>query len=463
MSSFENGSTVDVDLSRQQYESAPRVVTLSTLKAFEKIALFLVMLLIFTSLVAALPQMINLFQGRRISGALTETGGFGLRLLREGTWFLIVLFIVFSMVYRPRLAALERKSILLFYLILLWSFIIFVISLAYRELPFTLIFAGLRIFQYTPLVLLGYWLTKQHSHSVVIYLAKWLRYYVLVQAAVSLFQFITDAGQSWSQTVFGARVFGTFVYYNQFGTAMGVAGLCFLLASISHKQLFGSPRFLGWLYLTILLSLLSGSRTSLIISCLNLFYLFMQRFRPGSDRTIIALMLPLLLPVLLFSISNRQLTGRDIDLAEEGRLSIWQDILRQVNSVPDVVFGLGLGLGSNTSVTVFGEDAFAGQIGNTHNVYLLIWSAFGVVGLILYLVLLIMTLSRGSRHHAPIFVLFLFVLGIPYSFWEFFPSNALLMFLWGCLAGIGWLEQLPGRATVTTDGTPVTNTVPTSP
>lgn len=414
---------------------------LSKLSSFETFSLFLVVALLMSSIVATLPQTIMLMRGSRLTGQLETTGGFGFRFLREGIWFVIILFMMIVSVNKPAFGVIPRKPAIYVYLCTLWSLIVFVISFGYHQLPLLLTLTGLRTFQYVPLILLGYWLAIRRSHEILIYLALWLRYYVAVQTLVCIYQYLTNSGPSWMYTFLGPRVFGTFPYYNQFGAAMAVSGLCFLLASISHKQLFGQPRFLPWLYLTLLLCLMSGSRTGLIISCINVFYLTIQKFRKASDRVVVIYLIPLLLPILLFSVSNPEVTGRDVDLANEGRLDVWVEVFKQFNSIPDYVFGLGLGLGSNTSVTLFGEGSFEGQVGNTHNDFVQKLATFGLVGLILYLSFIVITLFKASKHHAPVFIFFVVMMGTSYSFWEFFPTNVLILFLWGCLAGIGRAER----------------------
>ena len=39
-------------------------------------------------------------------------------------------------------------------------------------------------------------------------------------------------------------------------------------------------------------------------------------------------------------------------------------------------------------------------------------------------------------------VMFIFVAGLTFNMWEYFPQNALLMFLWGTVLGTGYQSGL---------------------
>jgi hypothetical protein len=83
---------------------------------------------------------------------------------------------------------------------------------------------------------------------------------------------------------------------------------------------------------------------------------------------------------------------------------------------------------------MFGADHFPGQF-ISDSLYLFLLNGYGLVGVMAYLSLLWMS-SQLSGHRSKVVVTtFIFVAGIPFNLWEYFPQNAILMFLWGLVAG----------------------------
>jgi hypothetical protein len=105
-----------------------------------------------------------------------------------------------------------------------------------------------------------------------------------------------------------------------------------------------------------------------------------------------------------------------------------------INEPSDLLFGWGLGLGSNTITVMFGSDHFPGQF-ISDSLYLFLLNGYGMIGLIAYLALLWMSSHVSVHRHKAIVTTFIFMAGIPFNLWEYFPQNAILMFLWGLVAG----------------------------
>ena len=141
------------------------------------------------------------------------------------------------------------------------------------------------------------------------------------------------------------------------------------------------------------------------------------------------------------------------------RRQIFGESLACFETPADLLVGCGLGLHSTSVTVMFGPDRFAGQVGNVHSAFLEILGGFGVVGLLLYLYSLVASARAGPSPETGIFLLTVALLGVPYSVWGMFPGNALLLFLWGSLLGVGAAAGLgaergaPGKGRLADAGT----------
>ena len=133
------------------------------------------------------------------------------------------------------------------------------------------------------------------------------------------------------------------------------------------------------------------------------------------------------------------LSGRDdANPTEDGRIDIWQRAFsEQINGPADLLFGWGLGLSSNTINILFGAEHFQGQF-DSDSLYLFVLSGYGLVGLLAYLFLLWTTTRISVHPNKGLVVMFIFVVGLTYNMWEYFPQNAILMLLWGTVLGTGY-------------------------
>ena len=319
--------------------------------------------------------------------------------------------------------------------------------------------AGLRVFEYLPLALIGFMLAREGAgDDVLTHFTRLLRFYVAVQAVLAVAQAL------WAPPLFGVsmlgggRPFGTFVSPNLFGAAMATCTLFFALAD--HRRPRATPNLLPplgeggpegrtraagispetegmgwWMGLSLFLALLSGSRTALLSALLVVFFTACGKVR-ARDRWALWLPAPLLAVAALLIASSPLVSGRDdADLTKEGRLVLWQRLLSTyINDAPDLLFGWGLGLGSNTINVLFGEDHFPGQF-DSDSLYLFLLNGYGLLGLLAYLGFLWLSLRLSHHPRRHLALTFIFVAGLPFNLWEYFPQNAMLMFLWGMLLG----------------------------
>jgi hypothetical protein len=130
------------------------------------------------------------------------------------------------------------------------------------------------------------------------------------------------------------------------------------------------------------------------------------------------------------------LSGRDdADPTQDGRIDRWDQVLGDnINSAVDLLFGWGLGLSSNTINILYGADYFPGQF-DSDSLYLYLWNGYGLIGLLAYLGFLWLSAASSAHSHRGMIMTFIFVAGLPFNLWEYFPQNAMLMFLWGVVLG----------------------------
>lgn len=389
---------------------------------FERDLPVLLFLLVSASMLASLPQVESAWSGvKEVYGEQD----FGLRILRE----LMLLVLVIYAFFDPRLRRSAMTGSVVTFLCIVATYVLFEVGYAlYLDLPLVVPMAGLRVFEYAPLALIGYMTSRLGAGELVLNkFASYLRYYIAIQGALAISQAL------WAPAVFGVsilsggRPFGTFVSPNLFGAAMATCTLVFSMARV--------PGMRKWMYFSVLLAVMSGSRTSMLSAFLVLFFRGCTAVR-ARDRWALALPAPVLAIGLLLLASTPLLSGRqDADLAEEGRIGQWQKMLNaNINEPADLLFGWGLGLGSNTITVMFGDDHFPGQF-ISDSLYLFLLNGYGLVGVIAYLSLLWMSLHLSGHQGKLVVTTFIFVAGIPFNLWEYFPQNAILMYLWGLVAG----------------------------
>lgn len=155
---------------------------------------------------------------------------------------------------------------------------------------------------------------------------------------------------------------------------------------------------------------------------------------------------PLLAVGALILASSPLLSGRDdADPTQDGRLDLWQRIFSNyIDGPADVLFGWGLGLSSNTINVLYGAEYFPGQF-DSDSLYLFLLNGYGVIGLLAYVGFLWMTTRMSIHPNKGLVIMFIFVAGLTFNMWEYFPQNAMLMFLWGMVLGTA-PGPIPSRA-----------------
>jgi hypothetical protein len=382
----------------------------------------LLFVLVSLSAVVALPQVESAWNGvREVYGEQD----FGFRLLREATLALIALYALLDRGFRNTVCTAEVGL----FLTLLAGYSAMEIGYALSlDLPWVVPMAGLRVFEYLPVGLIGLSLGRAgEGGQVLARFTSLLRLYVAMEGLLALAQ-AAAAPPLFGVSLFGGgRPFGTFVSPNLFGAAMASCTLFFALDERRNIR--------RWSYASAFLALLSGSRTALLSALLALFFRLYGAVRP-RDRWALAMPAPLLAIALLLAASSPLLSGReDADISQEGRLVLWERMLSEnIHDPMDLLFGWGLGLGSNTINVVFGSDHFPGQF-DSDSLYLFLLNGFGLIGVAAYLVFAWHSWRVSGFPRKGLVMTFILVAGLPFNLWEYFPQNAMLMFLWGLVLG----------------------------
>ena len=405
---------------------------------FEKDLPVLLFALVSASVLASLPQVESAWTGvKEVYGEQD----FGMRILREVMLVVLVAYAFFE----PRLRSGALTSSVLAFVGVVTTYALFEVGYAlYLDLPWVVPMAGLRVFEYLPLALIGFVTSRLGAGDYVIYrFAHYLRYYIIVQAVLAIAQAL------WAPPLFGVsflgggRPFGTFVSPNLFGATMATCALVFALVPSMRK----------WLAASVFLALLSGSRTAFISSLLVVYFQIYAVLRP-RDRWALVMPAPILAVVALVLASSPLLSGRDdADPTQDGRIDLWQRVFsEQIQGPADLLFGWGLGLSSNTINVLYGAEHFKGQF-DSDSLYLYLMNGYGLIGLLAYIFFLWTTTRMSVHRDKGLVVMFIFVAGLTFNMWEYFPQNAILMYLWGMILGTGYQpSSFPWQARPTASG-----------
>lgn len=409
-----------------------------SLDAFSRRLLVLVFSLTCVSLVVYLPEMLELFsEGPVIRTPHAGTYKYRLfRLPRE----LLALGIVFYLGYGLLLGTARRYLTLgvvrTLAVIALWSLACVSYAVIVKDLPLVVPLLGLRALQYTPLLLAGYVLAQKHSRALLLKFADLLRWYTAPIIGLGIGQTLFGHDDT---TVFGTRSFGPFMNMNAFGSTLVLCALWFLLAGISHRKIHGTHRYGPWIGACAVAAFTTGSRTAMtlmvIVGGLAICYRLSRRVRLVGLVTLL-----LLLSGLFHLFTSSKLTGRVVSRSNSVRLAIVRQVVESFDTPADLLFGTGLGLYAKSVTVVFGQDSFPDQVGNPHSTYLDVAGSFGLSGLAALLLCLAFLVVRAPTPEGALFVLVVGLLALPMNLCGLYPVDALSLFLWGALLGIGRRE-----------------------
>lgn len=375
----------------------------------------LIALLIMTSLFSSYHEAMAFYSG--VYEGVTVEGSFISRIFREITLIGIIL-VYFNIFWKQPL----KKVVVLFCLGLLSFIFLEVLLYIFNGNNILVTLLGLRIFEYIPILYLSYIYFRDfqlvHQKDIVYY----LKPLIYLEIGLGIFECIYATPGAMGQTFFGARSFGTFSSANVYGVFLStVALMIYLIDYQSNKRLF---------YLIIITTFLTGSRTALIGNMIILLYHLYSLIKNKNMKYIFLALLPLILLVSTLVFSSQALSGREIG-NNSPRLALWSSIISEnMHGIKDFILGWGLGYGSNTVTNIFGPGFIHGQF-FSDSLYIYILSSFGITGIVIFLLFLYITFMKTKNTHTSIFVFFVLFMGLPFIFLELFPSNVMIMYLWG--------------------------------
>jgi exopolysaccharide production protein ExoQ len=195
---------------------------------------------------------------------------------------------------------------------------------------------------------------------------------------------------------------GIYDYKNTLGSMMVLGGAAFFVMPIDHSH----DRYLKWggLALSVLLMLLSTSKTSLILYFLLLALLFFYRnFRWRGKRTVIVVDLAILFVsctlTLIFSNWVALIAGLGKDPTLTGRTPMWNVALTQLQERPWLGFGRGGFWAPGSKYAVKAGQAVADHFlpPHIHNGFLDLALDIGWIGFGLFMICFLMAYGWSLR------------------------------------------------------------------
>lgn len=371
--------------------------------------------LIALALATSLPRALYMMQTGAAPGVAVEQVG-GLQYVREACLIVLTMLLVNHMAVRKR-AVVGRVTIGIGVTLVTVVVTLLVVRSVFNGVPTEIIVFGLRALLY-PLIFISLrWMTVHDARDLLYNVARYAKPLVLIEGGVALYQSQTAAG-IFGATFLGVRPWGTMATPNALAATMVAFALLFAVAK--------PKRWWLWLAATLFVAFLSGSRTGtlgvvLIVGALIAYRIpYRALFYPFAALVVVA---------FLFLFSSVSFSGREIE--QEGRFDQWLYIFELLPAEAKI-FGLGVGVGSNASISLYGKDALSGVVADSQIVasYL----SFGVLGIVV-MAWCVVALWRRSTHRNKILIVpVIMLLGLVYNIAEVSPANVLLALVAGAAA-----------------------------
>jgi len=287
-----------------------------------------------------------------------------------------------------------------------------VVAFGLRTLGLSIIYMGLR------------WFSVDDARMILRNVARYAKPLVLVEFAVAAYQ-VRTSHAFFGETFAGARPWGTLSAPNNFSAMCVSLALLFVV---------GKPkRWPLWMLICLGFAFLSGSRTGVLGVVIIVVMLVFRRVRYKA----------FLLPIagvglwwVLNVASSEALSGRQIE--GEGRFDGWAKIFESMN-VMDFILGMGVGLGSNATLSTYGYEGADAVVADSQLVSF--YLSFGLAGIALILWALIASWKHGDKSLRQVYVPVIIVLGAVYNIGEYAPANLILVLIAGTYA----IRAAPGQ------------------
>lgn len=349
-------------------------------------------------------------------------------LAREISIILITFVILIALLMKN-----NQKNLYLLILFMLFSLISVYFSV-YDDESMSEIIVGIRVTILILITLLtpyGVSLIDKHT-SYIFYTVAVL---LLVQIMIIPFQ-VSQMPAFYGATFFGSRPVGTFASPLHLSLFCGAASV-----------LFVTKKYKYWKLLTIcalMISLSSGGRSGIIVVTISIFSIFFDKIKMDfNGKLFISIIIPISLMVIYIFSSDPIISGRDGTAGgfrEEARWLTWAVVLERSfysASVSDWLFGIDIGVGSNTAASV--SD---GPRNISDSTFIFFLQSYGLLGTCLILFTTII-FWRVNAKLAKLAIAAWFICASTQVMMEIHPAN--LIFL-SSIAGSAAGLRRPSRA-----------------
>ena len=354
----------------------------------KNISCFLFMFMIFTASIPYIGYGISqISKGYIIVGSFSRntdlvvkyTGRFGqaIAFLKDISCALLLLDMIINIKTKKK----SGKTIMSFFVIIIIGFLILAFN---NRVSFNYMVAGIRCFLFVITTIV---FCQEYSSSIVEKV--FIRIVTILMDITLLIQLIITVMQiqsssSWSRFGTGSyRFCGVFPGSGNLGCYCIALQLLYLLI-LKKFSLISNKGMILRSFVCVFLSVASGTRTTMILcSVIFLYYLtemMLKKIRFGFwTILILAIIFVLTIGVPVFNWFIQRTNRGELELSGGGRITLFMNMVHSANSF-QVVFGRGLGIGTNASVTMgVGKAELADSTIN------LMFIQYGFAGLVLFL------------------------------------------------------------------------------
>ncbi len=393
--------------SKPEWQAADRVARLYATAIATIVAL---------GLVTSLPRAVYMMQSGSVPPETFANVG-ALQYVREGGLLVVAAVAINHMILMRRRAggqARRLSPLVVFVGVLL---VVSVLRSALVGISPEVMSYGIRILVFPLLYVSLRWLDGDIAQSILRRISRYVGPLIIIEVVLAVYQIATAAGL-YGTTFLGPRPWGTMPTPNSLAAAMVAFALLYAVAK--------PRRWVLWMTLCLAVAFVTGSRTGTLGTLLIVGALVAYRI-PYR-----VLLLPFgagVIVLALFVLSSASFSGREIQ--GEGRFDQWLLVLSKVPR-DDWFFGLGVGMGSNATLSLYGRDHVAGTVADSQ--LLSTYLSFGIVGVVVILWALIAIVKNTPLRAAYLLVPTTILMGAVYNIGEVAPANVVLTVVAGCAA-----------------------------
>lgn len=327
----------------------------------------------------------------------------------------------------------SKKENYKFFMNAFYVFLYGIIGLLFsNRISFGFILAGFRTYLYFVVVFawgLKYSKLLQESNNLK-KLLRIIKLTILIQTFITLAQVVLSSSINRFGTG-GYRFSGAFAGCGNLGCYTVACCLLLIIFKSKYKNI-STLGFMVYGIMLLFLAIASGTRTCIILDLILLFlemsYLIGKKIRFNSKLIVVigGILFLIFAPKLVESIVSW--TGRgELMLSGSGRIRVFLDMLNS-SSIFELIFGKGLGVGTNASVTMNLKGTSVAD--STINLFFI---QFGIVGLVFFFFVILMTIynllqkSNDNKRIVMCFSITILVMSIVGNIFEHIAMCVLLV------------------------------------